>query len=60
MKDIQPGEQRAVTFVLETERDLYLVNRTYVRVVEPGNFTVSLAGSSDDKAVQVASWFEVV
>jgi beta-glucosidase len=46
--DLAPGEQRSVTFTIPYER-LALVDAYEQRVVEPGEFEVSVAPSSLDK-----------
>lgn len=53
---LEPGESRTVTFTL-TPADLEYYNLAMERVVEPGWFTVSVGGSSDEV---VEARFQVV
>jgi beta-glucosidase len=45
---IPPGQAVVVTFTLSPAAHLWLVNRTYARVVEPGAFTLWVGASSAD------------
>ena len=44
---IAPGKSTTVTLPLDAEKDLWLVDLEYKKVVEPGEFTVFVGGSSD-------------
>ena len=43
-----PGETRLVQFSLIADQHLWLINRKYQKVVEPGNFTITVGASSND------------
>ena len=49
---IAAGASAAVAFELDVARDLWLVDREYNRVVEPGNFTIMVGGASDKIQLQ--------
>ncbi len=56
---LEPGQQTAHTFSLNVTRDLWLIDRAYNRVVEPGTFTVWVGGSSADSALTLNGTFVV-
>jgi beta-glucosidase len=45
---LKPGETKTVSFTLKPSRDLWLIDRTRHRVVEPGEFDIKLGASSTD------------
>ena len=44
---ISPGQSVKVEMELDVQRDLWLIDLRYNKVVEPGNFTITVGGSSD-------------
>lgn len=44
---IGPGQSVNVDMELDVQRDLWLIDLRYNKVVEPGNFTITVGGSSD-------------
>ncbi len=45
---LKPGETKSVTFILDAYHDLSLLDRDFVRVVEPGEFEIIVGASSTD------------
>jgi len=43
---LEPNEMLKVSFVLVAERDLFVVDKHFQSVVEPGNFTLFIAKSA--------------
>ena len=54
---LAPGKSVDVTMELVAQKHLWLVDLSYKKVVEPGEFTVMVGGSS--AAIQLQSKFEV-
>jgi beta-glucosidase len=54
---LKPGESQPVTFTLKPEH-LQLINRDWKRVVEPGEFRISIGSSSED--IRLTGKFEIL
>ena len=54
---LAPGTSADVTMRLDAQKDLWLVDLSYSKVVEPGNFTIMVGGSSAE--IQLETKFEV-
>eukprot|EP01043_Picozoa_sp_COSAG02_P047404 COSAG02_NODE_4541_length_5234_cov_4.080818_8_plen_151_part_00 len=54
---LAPGTSADVTMRLDAQKDLWLVDLSYSKVVEPGNFTIMVGGSSAE--IQLQTTFEV-
>lgn len=54
---LAPGETTAISFTLRPARDLWLIDRSRRRVVEPGLFEVKVGSSSED--IRLAGSFDV-
>ncbi|MEN8703891.1 MAG: fibronectin type III-like domain-contianing protein, partial [Polaribacter sp.] len=50
---LKPGETKTVTFTLGFD-ELNILNQQMKKVVEPGTFTISVGGSSQEKDLQKA------
>lgn len=46
--DLQPSESRLIQFNINAQDALWLIDRKYQKIVEPGNFTISIGASSND------------
>jgi len=55
---VPAGKTVAVTFLIDVQRDLWLINGKYEKTVEPGTFTIMVGGASD--AIQRQARLEVV
>ena len=55
---LAPGKSVDVTMQLDAQKDLWLVDLSYSKVVEPGNFTIMVGGSSAE--IQLHTTFEVI
>ncbi|MBN2164608.1 MAG: glycoside hydrolase family 3 C-terminal domain-containing protein [Pontiellaceae bacterium] len=54
---LEPGESKTVTFRIDPKRDLWLIDRSRRRVVEPGMFDVKIGASSSD--IRLSGAFEI-
>eukprot|EP01044_Picomonas_judraskeda_P003322 COSAG03_NODE_271_length_9583_cov_8.272986_10_plen_68_part_00 len=58
LPEIAAGDSLAVSMEISAQKDLWLIDLGYKKVVEPGEFVVMVGGSSAE--IQLTAKFEVV
>ena len=58
LPEIAAGDSLAVSMEISAQKDLWLIDLGYKKVVEPGEFVVMVGGSSVE--IQLTAKFEVV